>query len=773
MKFSLNCFFLISLLLFTSVSAATKRSFVVYLGAHSHGPNPSTSDFERASAYHHDFLGSFLGEKRRNTRDSIFYSYTKSINGFAAIMEEEHAARIAEHPDVVSVFPDEPLKLHTTHSWRFMGLEDEKQLLVPNGSLWTKARFGEGVIIGNIDTGVWPESMSFDDYGLGDIPAGKWKGRCDGDVKCNKKLIGARFYGKGSEQSGGGWVNSSKDYNTARDYHGHGTHTLATAGGSPVAGASIFGYAKGTARGGSPRARVAAYKACFDSGSCFPSDILASFDAAIHDGVDVLSVSLAGPNPPPYFRDSVAIGAFHAVRNNIVVVAAAGNYGSSPGSVSNPAPWVFTVAASTTDRKISSSLVLDDGKIFPGQSLSTATLSLALTYPIVDAVDAKLPEAFARDAETCFEESLDERKVRGKVVVCRWAHGVEVESGAEVRRAGGAGMVVLEAPFQEVNAEAHVLPATVISGKDGNALLRHMRAMKILNRTVRGTITRPVTVFGSGPAPVMAGFSSRGPNKVTPVILKVLDDDQNKPGSCTDLVLSRFIASKTELHHISNISSSSFTTSCKLLPPMANPWSFSLLVPSLQSLKLDGHNYPQWRNHLLSLFTAHDDDGDLLRHLDGSLPPPPDPDLFPRWFCTDQVLICLIHATLSEHILYAVVGSCSSSSRELWLALEKMFAPQARVSALHLQIQLQSMRKNGMSAEEYLGKMKSLSDALSGLVQKPVDDSDLVLFALTGLGPDYEPFVSMVSRRAEPPSFEELRRLLQCHESRLYPSSRF
>ena len=56
-----------------------------------------------------------------------------------------------EHPDVVSIFPNGFRKLHTTHSWDFLGLE--KDGVIHRSSLWKKAKFGENVIIANLDTG--------------------------------------------------------------------------------------------------------------------------------------------------------------------------------------------------------------------------------------------------------------------------------------------------------------------------------------------------------------------------------------------------------------------------------------------------------------------------------------------------------------------------------------------------------------------------------------------------------------------------------------------
>ena len=83
---------------------------------------------------------------------------------------------------------------------------------------------------------------------------------------------------------------------------------------------------------------------------CFDADILAAFDAAIADGVHILSLSLGG-NPGDYFQDGIAIGSFHAVNKGIKVVCSASNSGPTAGSVTNVAPWIFTVAASTMDRE--------------------------------------------------------------------------------------------------------------------------------------------------------------------------------------------------------------------------------------------------------------------------------------------------------------------------------------------------------------------------------------------------------------------------------------
>lgn len=127
-----------------------------------------------------------------------------------------------------------------------------------------------------------------------------------------------------------------------------------------MANTNYKGLASGGARGGAPMARIAVYKACWDSG-CYDADLLASFEDAIKDGVDILSVSL-GPDSPQgdYLSDSISIGSFHATSHGILVVSSAGNAGT-PGSATNLAPWMLTVAASSTDREFGSYILLGNG----------------------------------------------------------------------------------------------------------------------------------------------------------------------------------------------------------------------------------------------------------------------------------------------------------------------------------------------------------------------------------------------------------------------------
>ncbi|XP_028789159.1 subtilisin-like protease Glyma18g48580, partial [Neltuma alba] len=228
-------------------SCCVWQSYVVYLGSHSHDPNPSANDQDSATSFHYSLLASHLGS-RKKAKEAIFYSYNRHINGFAALLEEEEAADIAKNPKVVSVFMNRGHKLQTTRSWEFLGLENSNGQVLED-SIWEKARYGEDTIIGNIDTGVWPESRSFSDEGMGPIPS-RWRGACQLDnFRCNRKLIGARFFSNGYESQFG---KLNESLYTARDELGHGTPTLSVAGVTSLVAQTFLASAMAPPRVGPP-----------------------------------------------------------------------------------------------------------------------------------------------------------------------------------------------------------------------------------------------------------------------------------------------------------------------------------------------------------------------------------------------------------------------------------------------------------------------------------------------------------------------------------------
>ncbi|KAL1155127.1 hypothetical protein V6Z11_A08G003100 [Gossypium hirsutum] len=413
----------------------------------------------------------------------LIKSYKRSFNGFAAKLTDEEAKKLASFKEVVSVFPSKVYHLQTTRSWDFLGL---------NQTVKRNATAESNVIVGVLDTGIWPESDSFSDEGFGPRPK-KWKGACKGgqNFTCNNKLIGARAHHSDS----------------ARDMEGHGTHTASTAAGKNVVNASFYGLAEGIARGGVPSARIAAYKVC--SGIlCLSEDILAGFDDAIADGVDLISVSLALEIPVDLYQDPVAIGAFHAAEKGVLVLQSAGNSGTTGfQSVSSAAPWILSVAASTTDHLFVDKVVLGNGwKTLTGFSVNSFSLNrtkIPLVYGLQ--VTSSCDEAHAR---ACYSYCLNKTLVKNKIVLCDVMNGVNA--------AYDAGALGLITKYQVENLSFVVpLSAITLSSEDYDLVISYHNSTK----EPKAEILRSETIKDKF-APIVASFSSRSPNAFVPDILK-------------------------------------------------------------------------------------------------------------------------------------------------------------------------------------------------------------------------------------------------------------
>lgn len=481
------------------------QTYVVQL----HPQGPSRSDFSSALQWHLSFLEKSIStEEDQHSSSRLLYSYSSAIEGFAAQLSPAEVETLTKSNEVIAVRPDRLLPIHTTYSHRFLGLSPATE-----GGAWIKSRFGRGSIIGVLDTGVWPESPSFDDHGMPPVPP-KWKGMCQqgedfNASSCNRKLIGARYFSKGHRVAS---LTSAPEYLSPRDSHGHGSHTASTAAGAPVAMASVLGNGGGEAIGMAPAAHIAIYKVCWFSG-CYSSDILAAMDVAIRDGVDVLSLSLGG-FPVPLYEDTIAIGSFRAMEHGISVVCAAGNNGPIQNSVANEAPWIATIGASTLNRRFPAVVRLGNGKflygesMYPGKGVAAAEKELELVYVTGD----------NEGSEFCLRGSLPRGRIKGKMVVCDRGVNGRAEKGQIVKEAGGAAMILAntEINLEEDSVDVHLLPATLVGSDESYQLKSY------INSTTRpkARIIFGGTVIGNYRAPAVAQFSSRGPSFTDPSILK-------------------------------------------------------------------------------------------------------------------------------------------------------------------------------------------------------------------------------------------------------------
>ena len=470
--------------------------------------NPNSRAYQRYQEYleaSHDDALDRAGADGRKMSD-----YSVVFNGFAAELTALQAAALANDPSVMAVFENEIHQLDTSTTPDMLGLTDE-------GGAWDLGFVGEDVVIGIVDSGVWPENPSFSDRtetnngGQGrltyqQIPG--WNGKCTPGEDfpasdCNQKLIGAQYFGEGFGGEEGVKTTFPYEFWSARDADGHGSHTASTAGGNGNVAASASGFDLGSISGMAPRARISAYKACWGFGDdpaagCATVDTVAAIDQAVADGVDVINYSISGTRTN--FLDPVEVAFLFAADAGVFVAASAGNAGPASATVAHPSPWITTVAAGTHDRFVAGTVTLGDGSVYEGASLG-GNASGDLVYA-GDAGDA-----------LCNPGALDPAVVTGKIVVCDRGVIARVAKSAAVAEAGGIGMIHANTGPNSINADLHAVPTVHVDDVDGAVIRAYAQ-------TAGATATLAGGDLQTAEAPFVASFSSRGPLQASSDLLK-------------------------------------------------------------------------------------------------------------------------------------------------------------------------------------------------------------------------------------------------------------
>ncbi|XP_044458606.1 subtilisin-like protease 1 [Triticum aestivum] len=392
----------------------------------------------------------------------LVHAYHHVASGFAARLTRRELEALSAMPGFLSATRARTYTTLTTHTPEFLGLNVEQ------GRRNYTSEFGAGVIVGVIDTGIFPDHPSFSDEGMPPPPA-KWKGRCDfSGTSCNNKLIGAR-----NMVAALNGPNGTSARVPPVDEFGHGTHTASTAAGAVVPGANVLGHAWGTAAGMAVRAHIAMYKVCYGKVfvDCEDADILAGIDAAVGDGCDVISMSLGGPSVP-FHLNPMAVGTFGAMEKGIF---------------------------------------LGNGAYFHGESLYQPNVGFC---PLVYAGASGKPFA-----EFCGNGSLDGFDVKGKIVLCELTKNISVINQGEVVESAGGVAMILASPFfrgYDKLAQENILPASSVDYLATAAIKSYLNstANPMARMGFRGTL------LGTSPAPSIVFFSSRGPNRQSTGILK-------------------------------------------------------------------------------------------------------------------------------------------------------------------------------------------------------------------------------------------------------------
>nr|MDQ3005576.1 S8 family serine peptidase [Chloroflexota bacterium] len=480
--------------------------------------DPNNGDVVKYAAYlngkHNEALSRVGGNK--------LYDYVYSFNGFAAKMSHEQAQQLLAVDGVLVVNPDALYNVDTSSTPSFLGLDAP-------GGLWSQlggvGSAGEGIIIGVVDSGVWPESLSFTDRDANgrliyrQIPG--FHGKCvsaetatDGSWDanlCNKKLVAAQHFNAAWGGDAGIQAQRPWEFISPRDYNGHGTHTSSTAGGNYGVQATGPSAAFGTISGMAPRARISTYKALWstqDGGTAsgFGSDLVAAIDRAVADGVDVINYSVSGTSTN--FLDAAEVSFLFAADAGIFVAASAGNSGPTVSTVAHPSPWITTVAAGTHNRDGQGSVTLGNGATYFGASVASA----AGPYPLIDSTAAGLPGANPSFVALCYSAGdnggtpvLDPNLVAGKIVVCDRGVIGRTNKSLAVQQAGGLGMILVNTSPNSINADFHFVPTVHLNHTD-------RAAVKAYAATAGATATiNQATIVSNAPAPFTAAFSSRGP----------------------------------------------------------------------------------------------------------------------------------------------------------------------------------------------------------------------------------------------------------------------
>jgi subtilisin family serine protease len=436
----------------------------------------------------------------------VVHRYTKVFNGVSMVLPSDNVGDVASAQGVKAVYLDELVQLDTDASPAFIGAP------AAWAQLGGQESAGEGVIVGILDSGIWPEHPSVADPdpsgkpyapppvvpGANGFAGGAPRNTCDfGDTAwnandapfaCNNKLIGAYDF-----------IDTYKafvgllptEFDSARDDNGHGTHTLTTSAGNAGVAASMYGVDRGVVSGIAPRAHVIAYRVCGDAG-CYNSDSIAAVEQAILDGVNVINFSISGGNNP--FGDAVELAFLDAYDNGVFVAASAGNSGPTAETVAHRGPWVTTVAASTSDRHFLSTLTLtaDNGDTL---NLTGATVTPGVSTPLPVVINTADPLCQVPAAPGSFA---------GQIVVCDRGVNARVNKSFNVSQGGAAGMILRNLALQGLNTDNHFVPSVHLDGPEGAQLGAFLSSHTgIVASFTGGTAT---AVQGD----VIASFSSRG-----------------------------------------------------------------------------------------------------------------------------------------------------------------------------------------------------------------------------------------------------------------------
>jgi subtilisin family serine protease len=400
--------------------------------------------------------------KNRIPKARVLRSFHLAYGGLSVLVPANRARDLLDIDGVVAIHEDtlnEPL---TNVSTRF----------VKANEVWPdiggEILAGSDVLVGVLDTGIWPEHPSYEDLGL---PPFEGEVGCEfnpsgdpllgDDFECQDKLVGAYAftdtYLSVFDAEDGEFCNNATGECSARDSDGHGTHTSSTAAGDAKRLADIFDVSRGKVSGMAPGARLIMFRVCLLNG-CFESDSTAAVDQAIADGVDVINFSISGGSDA--YSDPVELAFLDFYAAGGLANASAGNSGPGAATANHAGPWTNTVGASTSNRHYFSTLVVtaDNGDTFEAEG---ATITDG-----IDPTDIIKAEDVPGYGDALCLTPLPAGSVTGMVVACERGVIARVDKGFNVLQGGGAGLVLYNTTNLGLNTDNHWIPAIHIEGPE-------------------------------------------------------------------------------------------------------------------------------------------------------------------------------------------------------------------------------------------------------------------------------------------------------------------
>ncbi|KAI3511893.1 hypothetical protein L1887_19053 [Cichorium endivia] len=208
----------------------------------------------------------------------------------------------------------------------------------------------------------------------------------------------------------------------------------------------------------------------------------------------------------------------------------------------------------------------------------------------------------------CKRNTLDSKLIKGKIVVCmlETLFDDRKEKAIAIKEGGGAGMILVDPLGKEVLFQS-IIRSVLIGQEEAQELQSYMNTEK--NATAR--IYPTVTDVGIKPAPVMAIFSSKGPNIITPDIIK---PDITAPGVNILAAWSPLATENTAGNSLDYNIISGTSMSCPHV---------SAVVALLKSV------HPNWspamiRSAIMTTATITDNTGNLIKRDDSTTATPSD-----------------------------------------------------------------------------------------------------------------------------------------------------